>query len=471
MSSHPPSPPSFDLSVALDYISALNPAEQPIAEAHDSIGGDPVQPSVGAHVAALLQLLVAVRRPKRVLEIGTGLGYAACVLGQAVKAYGGQVITVELNGERAECARRNIARAWLDGTVEVINGEAMAVVSSLSGPFGLILQDGDKCEYGTMLERLVELLEEGGMLISDDVLFPVMALPEGATVWQEAIATYNRMLSHSAVLQTVWLPVGDGISISLKRDETLPTAEPKERSHGVSVLDTGHPTPRDSVWALETVTADVNALDKFLAPTEFIESDAPNIISLAQDCRGADDVATAQALFGWVRDNIRYDPWASLDGRELYRATAILARGSGYCVQKAVLLTALARAAGIPARLGFADVRNHKMPARLFEAMGTNLFVYHGYTEIYVDGRWLKASPAFDGRASAKAGVLPVELDGVNDALLHPVDPIGQRFIEYVEHRGSYADLPLAEIMAEFRSTYRDLRRRSLRAGDVTESS
>jgi transglutaminase-like putative cysteine protease len=123
-------------------------------------------------------------------------------------------------------------------------------------------------------------------------------------------------------------------------------------------------------------------------------------------------------------------------------------------VQKAVLLAALARAAGIPSRLGFADVRNHKTPDWLREIMGTDLFVFHGYVELYLDGGWVKATPAFDAQSSRRAGALVVELDGTNDAMLHPVDPEGHPYIEYVQNRGWFADLPLDEIQRTFLETY-----------------
>lgn len=192
-----------------------------------------------------------------------------------------------------------------------------------------------------------------------------------------------------------------------------------------------------------------------LQPTEFIESDAPAIVELAESLKGSTSRETAINAFNWVRDQIRYDPYtAMMDGREQYRATAILARGSGYCVQKAVLLAALCRAAGIPTRLRFADVRNHKNPPRMAELMGTNLFVYHGYVEMRLAGHWVKATPAFDQQATRKAGALLVELDGANDAMLHPVDPEGAPYIEYVRDRGPHDELPFDDLRATLIATY-----------------
>lgn len=108
----------------------------------------------------------------------------------------------------------------------------------------------------------------------------------------------------------------------------------------------------------------------YLQPTAFIESDAEAIQRLAGELRRPTARETAVALFNWVRDSIRYDPYTALDPAPSFRATAVLERGRGFCVQKAVLLAALARAAGIPARLSFVDVRNHKSPPKMREMMG-----------------------------------------------------------------------------------------------------
>ena len=197
-------------------------------------------------------------------------------------------------------------------------------------------------------------------------------------------------------------------------------------------------------------------LEPYLRPSEFIDSDAAPIVELARSLVADTPAQTAVALFDWVRDEIAYNPLAAVDGREQYRATAVLARGSGYCVQKAVLLAALARASQIPTRLGFADVRNHQVPQRLREIIGTDLFVFHGYVEFFLDGAWVKAAPTFDAKASRKAGVLPVELDGTNDAMLHPVDPEGHPFIEYLRSRGSYVDVPFEELQRTLLSSYSD---------------
>jgi transglutaminase-like putative cysteine protease len=131
-----------------------------------------------------------------------------------------------------------------------------------------------------------------------------------------------------------------------------------------------------------------------------------------------------------------------------------LQREEGYCVQKAVVLTALARSVDIPARLGFADIRNHLAPKNLIEIMETNMFVYHGYSELWLNNKWVKATPAFNIEMCNKFDLKPVEFDGVTDAVFHEKNKKGELHIEYIKYHGTYADLPFEEIMQAFIEQY-----------------
>ena len=169
-----------------------------------------------------------------------------------------------------------------------------------------------------------------------------------------------------------------------------------------------------------------------------------------------DERAVAVALFKTVRDSIRYDPYAVYAAPEYFRASTVASSESNWCVPKAVLYTATLRHVGIPARLAFADVRNHLASEKLTEAMGTDLFTWHGFTELYLDGRWLKASTAFNIEMCERFGVEVLEFDGTTDALMHPHDNAGRRHMEYVRQRGSFTDLPLEQILATFAEIYPD---------------
>jgi len=201
-------------------------------------------------------------------------------------------------------------------------------------------------------------------------------------------------------------------------------------------------------------------MNPHLQPGPAIDSDHPAVSAFAREhAAGRDDRERAVALYLAVRDGVRYDPYRiDLSPHGMCASTTLL-QGFGWCVPKAVLLAAVARAAGIPARLGFADVKNHMTTEKLRQSMGSDLFVWHGYTELWIDGAWRKATPAFNLSLCEKFGLLPLDFDGVHDSLYHPYDRAGQRHMEYVHQRGSFDDLPLEAITQTFAEVYPGLGR------------
>ncbi len=194
----------------------------------------------------------------------------------------------------------------------------------------------------------------------------------------------------------------------------------------------------------------------YLAPTEFIDSDHPSVVKFSQEhsCGSQNQIEKAIKLYYAVRDKIRYNPYSAGKTKETMRASFILEQGQGYCVAKAVLLCACCRAMQIPARLGFADVKNHLNTQKLRQAMGTDVFVYHGYTDIYLDGKWVKATPAFNLELCNNFNVKPLEFDGVVDSIFHPLDQTGKKHMEYLKDHGTFADLPLDTILEESKKWY-----------------
>jgi len=197
-------------------------------------------------------------------------------------------------------------------------------------------------------------------------------------------------------------------------------------------------------------------LDPYLRPTPCVESDAPAVRAFTARVTEGAETARERAvrLFYAVRDEIRYDPYGVVLTQEFLRASAVLERGAGFCVAKAIVLAAGARAVGIPARLGFSDVRNHLTTERLRAQMGTDVFAYHGFTELHLDGRWVKATPTFNRSLCDRFGVKALEFDGEHDSLLHPFDTAGQRHMEYLQDRGSHADVPLEDMQRVFAEHY-----------------
>ena len=195
---------------------------------------------------------------------------------------------------------------------------------------------------------------------------------------------------------------------------------------------------------------------KYLEPTSILDSDHPDIQDYARRVAGREQGPREKAvkLFYAVRDGIWYDPYCPFYLPEHYRSSNILRAGRGYCVCKAGLLCALARALEIPARVGFADVRNHLTTRQLMEFMGTDLFVYHGYTELFLDGKWVKATPAFNKELCDKHRVAPLEFNGIDDALLQPYNLEEKQFMEYVSYHGTYADIPVEAIVEAWENAY-----------------
>lgn len=210
-------------------------------------------------------------------------------------------------------------------------------------------------------------------------------------------------------------------------------------------------------------TASTVAVDPASAPTDadlaetwFLDHAHPTVRRFVDEVTaGLDtDAARGSAIFAAVRDRIWYDPHDITHEPEAYRASAVLAGAQRWCVPKAVLLSAAARAVGIPARLGFADVRNHLQSPVLAERMGTDVFHWHGYSSLWIRGQWRKASPAFNAELCARFGTEPLDFDGTTDALLHQHDGEGRRHMEYLVDRGVFTDLPLDTIFADFAEHY-----------------
>jgi transglutaminase-like putative cysteine protease len=186
----------------------------------------------------------------------------------------------------------------------------------------------------------------------------------------------------------------------------------------------------------------------YLKPTYFIDSDAEPVreksLELSRSAEG--ERQKAVRIFSFVRDHIKYNVFSERSRREHYRASHVLSCKEGYCVQKAVLLVALARAARIPARLRFAQIRNYLTSEELLHKRGTNVFAYHGYTEMSIDGHWVKATPCYDLAYCKKTGLPPVDFSGRDDAMLPSFTLDGRPHIEYMKDRGAFQDLPFEDI-------------------------
>jgi len=196
-------------------------------------------------------------------------------------------------------------------------------------------------------------------------------------------------------------------------------------------------------------------------PTAIIDSDHPRIRELAVSLTresATDPVSQSVALYYWVRDKIRYDPYTPFHKAEHYRASNIMKNGNGFCIPKASLLCALGRACHIPSRVGFATVRNHMATRQLIDMLGTDLFSWHGFVEFYLEGRWVKATPTFNIELCKKFNVQPLAFNGKEDSIFQQYNSDRRQFMEYVEFLGIFADIPVDDIVAGWKKTYGEKR-------------
>jgi predicted O-methyltransferase YrrM len=204
------------------YLSGLNTLADSVLREIAEDGARQDLPLVDAEVGALLRVLAVSTGASRVLEIGTAIGYSGIWLAGALPA-GGMLLTMEMDKDRAQIARANFSRAGLADRASVIVGDAHRMLAKVSGPFDLIFQDSDKQLYLPMLDRLVDLLRPGGLLVTDNVLWDgevvpgFVAEPKRDPEDTRAIAEYNERLNAHPRLLTATVPLRDGVSISVKR--------------------------------------------------------------------------------------------------------------------------------------------------------------------------------------------------------------------------------------------------------------
>lgn len=196
--------------------------------------------------------------------------------------------------------------------------------------------------------------------------------------------------------------------------------------------------------------------ENYLKPAEFVNSDSEQVIAFAKKAIGDSVLPVEQAvkLYYAVRDGFNYNPYTIDLSEEALKASHLLTRDYGYCVEKACLLAAVARAVGIPSRLGFAQVRNHIATEKLEERLKTNVLVFHGYTELFLDGKWVKATPAFNKSLCEKLNVDSLEFNGKEDSVFQEYNQQGGAFMEYLHDYGTFHDVPRDLFIAEIKKHY-----------------
>jgi Transglutaminase-like superfamily len=190
-----------------------------------------------------------------------------------------------------------------------------------------------------------------------------------------------------------------------------------------------------------------------LAVTEFLDWDSDTVRRYTEKAVGneRDPVQQAVKLFYHVRDKIRYDVYGVDMTRNGLRASSIIENRAGFCIHKSIVFAAAARSLGIPSRLAFSDVRNHISTPALKALVGGDVFHYHAYAEVLLDGKWIKATPVFNSMLCWLFGIEPLEFDGTQDATLQPYDKDGNKCLEFIEFHGTFDDVPYTECITELK--------------------
>lgn len=197
-------------------------------------------------------------------------------------------------------------------------------------------------------------------------------------------------------------------------------------------------------------------MHEYLTSTEYFNFEHEAIQAFSEQLikEGMSEIEKAVALYYGVRDGIRYNPYVFSPVKENFTAAHCLGEGQSYCIPKAILLAAVARLNGIPARIGLADVKNHLSSPGLVEWLKSDVFVMHGYTEMYLQGKWVKATPAFDKKLCGQMGVLPLEFNGLEDSIFHEHNGEGARHMEYLADHGQFSEVPFELIVDYIAKAY-----------------
>lgn len=198
-----------------------------------------------------------------------------------------------------------------------------------------------------------------------------------------------------------------------------------------------------------------NNFDIYLRPTSFIDSDNPQVreYAYAKTTAAKSDREKVVDLYLAVRDEILYDPYHLILIPEEISASLTLQRGRGYCIEKSLLLAALGRIHNIPSRLGFSIVQNHLSTRKFVEMLRTDKFVFHGYNEFWVDGKWVKCTPAFNKSLCEKFGTSALDFDGEHDSIFQEYNG-GKKYMNYLHEYGTFDDFPFELFVQELKVHY-----------------
>ncbi len=192
----------------------------------------------------------------------------------------------------------------------------------------------------------------------------------------------------------------------------------------------------------------------YLTETPELNFSHPNVQAYIADIKATESKQQVIELYYAIRDDIKYNPFTFVDGWQSLIASNATSLNETYCIPKSALMVACCRGLGIPARLGLADVKNHLATPKLLEFLRNDLFVMHGYAELFINNKWVKCTPVFNVELCEKFGILPLAFDGENDSIFHPFTQSGDKHMEYVRDHGTFDSVPIDFILQGAKAAY-----------------
>lgn len=205
------------------YVASLEAPEEPLLERIEAEALAARVPIIRKETQSFLKTLLVMHKPRKVLEIGTAVGFSALLM-SAYLPEGGHITTIENYEKRIPIARENFRQVGKEGEISLIQGDALAVMKELTEAYDFIFMDAAKGQYIHYLPEAVRLLAPGGVLVSDNVLQGGDVLESRFAVERRDRTIHSRMreylyeLKHHDQLQTSILPLGDGVALSVRKN-------------------------------------------------------------------------------------------------------------------------------------------------------------------------------------------------------------------------------------------------------------
>ena len=206
----------------VSFINSFDTGDSPVCMSIEEEARRDMVPIIRKEMASFLKVILAMKKPLNILEIGTAVGYSAVLMGENTSE-NTKITTIENYEVRIPIARNNFARAGMDDKITLIEGDALEVLKTLTGPYDFIFMDAAKAQYITILPDVIRLLDKDGILITDNVLQEGDIIESRYVVTRRNRTIYERMreylyaVTHSDELVTSIAPIGDGITISIRK--------------------------------------------------------------------------------------------------------------------------------------------------------------------------------------------------------------------------------------------------------------